>query len=63
MDIALRVGYCIALFIALAAIILNIVLLFITIKVDEPRQQDDHDYSDLTKILGGTCNWDDEQDK
>ena len=62
MDIVLIIGYYIGLFIALAAIILNIVL-FITIKADKPIQQDDHDYSDLTKILGGTCNWDEEQDK
>ena len=33
------------------------------IKSDKPRQQDDHDYTDPTKILGGTCNWDEEQDK
>jgi len=63
MDIVLIIGYYIGLFIALAAIILNIVL-FITIKADKPnKQQDEHDYTDPTKILGGTCNWDEEQDK
>jgi hypothetical protein len=37
------------------------------IKSDKPIRQDDHDYSDdytdPAKILGGTCNWDEEQDK
>ena len=53
--------YYIGLILSLVAIVMSFVLLLRVINADKPRQQDDHDYSDLTKILGGTCNWDEEQ--
>lgn len=52
--------------IALAMAVLALVgvgIVIHNIKSDKPIQQDDHDYSHLTKILGGTCNWDEEKDK
>lgn len=52
----------IALVMAVLALV-GVGILIHNIKSDKPIQQDDHDYSDLTKILGGTCNWDEEQDK
>jgi hypothetical protein len=42
---------------------MSFVLFLRVINTDKPRQQDDHDYTDLTKILGGTCNWDEEKER
>ena len=51
--------------IALAMAVLALVcvgILIYYVKSDKPRQ-DDHDYTNPVKILGGTCNWDEDQDK
>jgi hypothetical protein len=60
MTVIVDTLYYIGLILSLVAIVMSFVLL-ITIKADKPIQQDDHDYSDLTKILGGTCNWDEDE--
>lgn len=49
--------------IALAMVVLviaSIGILIYYIKSDKPSQDD---YTNPTKILGGTCNWDEDQDK